>query len=129
MAASAPSLSIPKAIGGMVGTFIGGVAVGAVTVLIIVAAVACARKKNQNPKDRSVGAINMTATTAEAMYDNPYQQETTATSTKRNKASATAVTTAPNEAYATTAMTTAPNEAYGTTHGGDTTATVEYEYI
>ena len=99
----------------MVGAFIGGVAVGAVTVLIIVAAVACARK-NQNPKDRSVGAINMTATTAEAMYDNPYQQET-ATSTKRN------------EAYATTAVTTAPNEAYGTTRGGDTTATVEYDYI
>ena len=87
--------------------------VGAVTVLIIAAAVARARKKNQ--KDGSVAAIDMTATTAEETYDYPFQHETTAVSTKHNKAYASAASTSPNEAY-------------GTGSGGDTTA-AEYEYI
>ena len=105
-------MSIPTAVGGTVGGFIGGVVVGAVTVLIIAAAVARARKKNQNAE--SVPAIDMTATTAEHFYDYPLQHETTAVSTKRN------------EAYAT-AASTSPNEAYCTARGGDTTA-AEYEY-
>ena len=79
------SLSIPTAVGGTVGVFIGGVVVGTVTVLIIVAAVARARNKNQ--KDGSVPAIDLTATTAEQTYHNLFQHET---STKRNKAYATA---------------------------------------
>ena len=83
------SLSIPTAVGGTVGVFVGGVVVGAVTVLIIVAAVARARKKNQ--KAGSVPAIDMTATTAEHTYDYPLQHETTAVSTKRNKAYGTAL--------------------------------------
>ena len=88
----------------MIGTFIGGVAVGAVTVLIIVVATggACARKKNQNPTDRSVDAIDMSL-----------QHDTTAVSTKQN------------EAYAT-AMSTSPNQAYASTNAGDT---ADYDYI
>ena len=136
-----------------VGASVGGVALAAVTVLIIVTAVACARKKSQNPTDRSVDAINMTAT-AEETYDYPFHEPTavatkrnepyatTAITTEQNEAYATtAITTEPNEAYATTAITTEPNEAYATTaitmeqneayattRGGDT-ATDEYEYI
>ena len=89
------SVSIPAAVGGTVGGLLGGVVIGTVTVLIIVAAVARARKKNQNAE--SVPAIDTTATTAERTYDNPFQHETTTASTKRN-------------------------EAYGTALGGDTTA-------
>ena len=125
-----------------VGASVGGVALAAVvTVLIIVAAVACARKKNQNPTDRSVDAINMTAT-AEETYDYPFQHEITAVSTEHNvneTYASTAIATKQNEAYAlptapnaayssSTAVPLQSNEAYATTHGGDT-ATDEYEYI
>ena len=90
----------------------GGVAVGAVSVLVIVAALACARKKKQNPTDKSVYAIDMTAI-AEETYDYPLQRETTAVATKRNKAYATnAITTEQNKAYTFTAIPTEQNEAY-----------------
>ena len=113
ISASPPTELLPV-IAIAVGASVGGVAVGAVTVLIIVAAVACARKKSQNPTDRSVRAIDMTAT-AEETYDYPFY-ESAAVATKRN------------EAYASTAITTEQNEAYATTRGGDT-ATNEYECI
>ena len=112
--ASPPTELLLPVIAIAVGASVGGVVVGAVTVLIIVAAVACARKKNRNPTDRSVDAINMTATAGET-YDYPFHEPA-------------AVTTKRNEAYASTAITTEQNEAYATTRGGDT-ATDEYEYI
>ena len=99
----------------------GGVALAAVViVLIIVVAVVCiyARKKNQNPKDRSVGAIDMTPT-AEVTYDYPYPQKNAPGSIERvgvtqNEAYATA---APNVAYDSSAVPLQSNRAYG--GGGD----------
>ena len=119
-----------------VGASVGGVVLAAaVTVLIIVAAVACARnlKKNQEPKE-SVCAINMTATVEEPYYDYPFQNETTNDSTEHSNTHASiTIATEQNEAYTTsvnvdvippelnegtavTGITTEQNEVYDATY-------------
>ena len=110
-----------------VGASVGGVVLAAaVTVLIIVAAVACARnlKKSQEPKQKSVCAINMTATVEEEpYYDYPFQNETTNDSTEHSNthASITIITTEQNEAYTTSVDVIPPELNEGTAVTGITT--------
>ena len=143
MASTSPPTELLPVIAIAVGASVGGAALAAVvTVLIIVAAVVCARKHNQRPEDRSVGAaVNRTATADRedtyVHYDN-LVCKSTILSTKHNEAYATtaiateqneyALPTAPKAAYSSTAVPLQSNEAYATTRGGDTAAH-EYDYI